>query len=122
MMVPDPNFFSGAISFSEGAADDVAVDPSDNPFGALNWPAAGPFTRANYRMLGVSDLVDAARSKREPRCSGRMAAHVVEVMEGILTAAGKHSFVTMKSSVERPAPVTAAFAKKIRALPVAAAA
>jgi predicted dehydrogenase len=122
MMVPDPNFFSGAIRYSEGAGNDVAVDTSGNPFGAFNWPPSGPHTRANYRMLGVSDLVDAARSKREPRCSGRMAAHVVEVMEAILTAAEKRSFVKMKSSIERPAPVTAAFAKKISAQPVAAAA
>ncbi|HVY19940.1 MAG TPA: Gfo/Idh/MocA family oxidoreductase [Bauldia sp.] len=122
MMVPDPNFFSGPISYSEGAGEYVTVDPSGNPFGAANWPAAGPFTRANYRMLGVSDLVDAARSKREPRCSGRIAAHVVEVMEGILSAAGKRSFVAIKSTIERPAPVTAAFARKISAAPVAAAA
>ena len=122
MMVPDPNFFSGAISYSEGSGDYAAVDPSGNPFGAANWPPSGPFTRANYRMLGVSDLVDAARTKREPRCSGRMAAHVVEVMEAILRAADKRSFVTIKSSIERPAPVTAAFAKKISATPVAAAA
>ena len=46
-------------------------------------------TRANYRMLGVADLIDAARSKREPRCSGRLAAHVVEVMEAILTSAAE---------------------------------
>ena len=46
-----------------GAASITEIDTADGPFGTANWPFAGPFTRANYRMLGVADLVDAiARS------------------------------------------------------------
>lgn len=115
MLVPDPNFFSGKILYSARGEDYVEVDSASGSFGEYNWPFAGPFTRANYRMLGVADLVDAARSKREPRCSGRLAAHVVEVMEAILTSPAKRSFVTIKSSVERPAPVTPAVAKRLAA-------
>jgi predicted dehydrogenase len=115
MLVPDPNFFSGKILYSSRGDDYVEVDSASGPFGAHNWPFAGPFTRANYRMLGVSDLVDAARSKREPRCSGRMAAHVVEVMEAILKSSEKQSFVAIKSKVDRPAPVTEAVAKRLAA-------
>ncbi|MEJ0011216.1 MAG: Gfo/Idh/MocA family oxidoreductase [Bauldia sp.] len=114
MLVPDPNFFSGKILYSSRGGDYVEVDSAGGSFGAYNWPPSEP-TRANYRMLGVSDLVDAARSKREPRCSGRLAAHVVEVMEAILTSPAKRSFVTIKSTVERPAPVTAAVAKRLAA-------
>jgi predicted dehydrogenase len=116
MLVPDPNFFSGKILYSSRGGDYVEVDSASGSFGAANWPFGGPFTRANYRMLGVSDLVDAARSKREPRCSGRLAAHVVEVMEAILTSPAKRSFVAIKSTVERPAPVTAAVAKRLAAV------
>jgi predicted dehydrogenase len=115
MLVPDPNFFSGKILYSSRGEDYVEVDSAGGSFGGYNWPFGGPFTRANYRMLGVSDLVDAARSKREPRCSGRLAAHVVEVMEAILTSSDKRSFVAIKSSVERPAPVTPAVAKRLAA-------
>jgi predicted dehydrogenase len=115
MLVPDPNFFSGKILYSARGGDYVEVDSATGSFGEHNWPFAGPFTRANYRMLGVSDLVDAARSKREPRCSGRLAAHVVEVMEAILNSSTKRSFVTIKSKVERPAPVTPAVAKRLAA-------
>jgi predicted dehydrogenase len=115
MLVPDPNFFSGKILYSSRGEDYVEVDSAGGLFGEANWPFGGPFTRANYRMLGVSDLVDAARSKREPRCSGRLAAHVVEVMEAILTSPAKRSFVTIKSTVDRPAPVTAAVAKRLAA-------
>ena len=114
MLVPDPNFFSGKISTSTRGADYVEVDTADAPFGKANWPwNGGAFTRANYRMLGVSDLIDAARSKREPRCSGRLAAHVVEVMEAILQSSVKRSFVKIKSEVSRPAPLTPAVAKRL---------
>jgi predicted dehydrogenase len=115
MLVPDPNFFSGKILYSSRGDDYVEVDSVGGAFGAYNFPFGGPYNRANYRMLGVSDLVDAARSKREPRCSGRLAAHVVEVMEAILASSEKRGFVTIKSSVERPAPVTAAVAKRLAA-------
>jgi predicted dehydrogenase len=113
MLVPDPNFFAGKISYSSKGGDYVEVDSASGPFGAANWPWSGQATRANYRMLGVADLVDAARSKREPRCSGRLAAHVVEVMEAILTSAEKRSVSKIKSTVERPAPITAAVAKRL---------
>jgi predicted dehydrogenase len=115
MLVPDPNFFAGSISCSDKGADYAIVDSGDGPFGAANWPWAGPFTRANYRMLGVADLVDAVAKGREPRCSGRLAAHVVDVMEAILASAAERSFVKVKSAVERPAPFTAGDAKRLLA-------
>lgn len=117
MLVPDPNFFGGVISYSPRGGDYVDVDSSAGPFGKANWPWTGEMTRANYRMLGVSDMIDAARSKREPRCSGRLAAHVVEIMEAILTSSKKGSFTKIRSVVERPAPLTAAVAKRLAAAP-----
>jgi predicted dehydrogenase len=117
MLVPDPNFFSGAISVTEKGGDYREVETSGEAFAAANWPAAGPFTRANYRMLGVADLVDAAAKGREPRCSGRLAAHVVDVMESILTGAAEKRFVSIRSKTERPAPLTAADARRLAARP-----
>jgi predicted dehydrogenase len=115
MMVPDPNFFAGKIATSEGGGDFVEIDTAEAPFGAANWPWSAPHSRANYRMLGVSDLIDAARKNREPRCSGRLAAHVVEVMEAMLSSAGKGSSVAIKSRVERPKPLTEADAERLTA-------
>jgi predicted dehydrogenase len=113
MLVPDPNFFAGRISYSNKGGDYSEVDSADGAFGAANWPWAGPFTRANYRMLGVAEMIDAAAKGREPRCSGRLAAHVVDVMESILESAAERRFVKVKTKVERPAPLTAADAKRL---------
>jgi predicted dehydrogenase len=112
MLVPDPNFFSGIVAYSDKGGAYTEVDSSEAPFGAANWPADKP-ARANYRMLGVADLIDAAAKGREPRCSGRLAAHVVDIMESILTSARERSFVKVRSTVERPAPLTAADAKRL---------
>ena len=64
--------------------------------------------QSNYRMLGVADLMDAVAQDREPRCSGRLAAHIVEVMEAVLQSAADRTFVRIRSKVDRPAPLTAA--------------
>ncbi len=115
MLLPDPNFFGGVISRSERQGDYAQADTADGPFGAPNFPWSGVQTDANYRMLGVADLVDAVNRKREPRCSGRLAAHVVEVMEAILASAEKGRFVSIRSEIDRPRPLTPADVKRLSA-------
>ncbi len=121
MLVPDPNFFGGTVLHSEQGGDYAEVDTATMPFGA---PSLGgrPGTpkRPNYRMLGVADLIDAERRKREPRCSGRLAAHVLEVLESTLVSAATRKFVTIKSTVDRPKPLTEADARRLAMLPESA--
>ena len=120
MLVPDPNFFAGTVAYSAKGGDYTRVDSAGGNFGTANWPWKGPHDRANYRGLGVSDLIDAVRGKREPRCSGRLTAHVVEVMEAILISAEKRSFVEIRSTIDRPPPITPAVAKRLLAAAPAA--
>ena len=116
MLVPDPNFFGGKVAYSERGGDYTEVDAGLAPFGALNYQGRpGTPMRSNYRMLGVADLIDAVAKKREPRCSGRLAAHVLEVMESTLISAETRRFVTLKSEVERPKPLTEADARRLAA-------
>ncbi len=114
MLLPDPNFFGGTVAYSARGGDYAQADGALEAFGAPNWPAAAP-RQANFRMLGVADLVDAANRNREPRASGRLAAHVVDVMESILLAAAERRHVKLRTTVERPAPLTAADAKRLLA-------
>ncbi|MCB1497730.1 MAG: Gfo/Idh/MocA family oxidoreductase [Bauldia sp.] len=114
MLVPDPNFFSGVVSCSRNDGDYVETDTASLPFGAANWsPRPGVPKRANYRMAGVADLVDAVSRDREPRCSGRLAAHIVEIMESILVSGRERRFVRMRSTTGRPAPLTAADIRRL---------
>jgi predicted dehydrogenase len=117
MLMPDPNFFGGKIFHSERDGAYTEVDTAFAPFGAENFEnRPGQAKRSNYRMLGVADLIDAARKKREPRCSGRLAAHVLEIMESTLLSAATRKFVTLKTTVERPKPLSEADAKRLSSL------
>ncbi len=122
MLVPDPNFFGGTVFHSERGGDYQETDAALAPFGAFNYQGRpGTPMRSNYRMLGVADLIDAARHKREPRCSGRLAAHVLEVMESTLLSAAMRKFVTLKTEIERPKPLREADAKRLAVAEVLAA-
>ncbi len=70
-------------------------------YGALNWPYSAP-DRANYRMLGVADLVRALGEGRAPRASGDLALHVLEIMEATLASSEIRSAVAIAGTVAQP--------------------
>jgi len=63
----------------------------------------------NSRGLGLADMAYAIRDGREPRASGRMALHSLEVMYGLLTAASESRVVSIDSGCSRPAPLPKGF-------------
>jgi len=94
LALPDPNTFGGPVRHR--SADDDA------------WrvvPAVPGFT-ANARGIGALELALAHRAGRAPRASGELAAHVLDVLEGGLTALRSGVRVAIESRVERPAPLT----------------
>ncbi|MCX5576776.1 Gfo/Idh/MocA family protein [Kaistia terrae] len=112
MLVPDPNFFGGTVRYSKEKGDYIEVDTSGAPFGKANWEDG---KHANYRMLGVADLLDAADHNREPRCSGRVALHALDAMVSILDAAAQEKVITLSTTTDRPAPLTQADADRFTA-------
>jgi predicted dehydrogenase len=97
LSVPDPNGFGGVVQiFRAGAGA-----------GAGDWtPAAeaGGYREA-ARGYGVSDLARALTTGTAHRANGEIAYHVLEVMEGLLTAADSGHTVDITSSCDRPAAV-----------------
>jgi predicted dehydrogenase len=112
MLVPDPNFFGGTVRYSKEKGDYIEVDTSGAPFGKANWEDG---KHANYRMLGVADLLDAADHNREPRCSGRVALHALDAMVSILDAAAQEKVITLSTTTDRPAQLTQADADRFTA-------
>jgi len=109
LLVPDPNFFGGVLRYSKEGGDYVEVDSESAPFGRGNWSGG----RANYRMLGVADMLDAAETGREPRCSGRVALHALDVMVSILEAAATRKVVDLSTTADRPLPLTVDDAERL---------
>jgi predicted dehydrogenase len=96
LSVPDPNGFDGDVRLFRA--------------GAEKWepvPERGGYPGAS-RGFGVADLARALADGGPHRADGRLAYHVLDVMESLLAAAGSGDAVTVASTCERPAPVPAA--------------
>jgi predicted dehydrogenase len=65
--------------------------------------------RKNSRGIGLIDMAYALTAKREPRASGEMALHCLEVMEGLLTSASEQRFYEFKSRCAQPAQLPVDF-------------
>lgn len=88
---PDPNGFGGTVRVSKGR----------------EWEER-PLTRgytANMRSIGLADMCVGLRTGRPHRCDGRLAQHVLEIMDafGASSETGRH--VVLDSAPGRPAPL-----------------
>ncbi|MGP3776217.1 Gfo/Idh/MocA family protein [Streptomyces sp. SDT5-1] len=92
LSVPDPNHFSGDTRVFRLGADSWETLP----------PSAGYLTSG--RGYGIADLTTTLPSP-EPRASGTLAYHVLDVMESLLSSASTGASVPVTSRAPRPAPV-----------------
>jgi len=119
MRLPDPDTFGGTVEITarDGAWQPHSADTM--PFGERNWRNPNwkderP-PQANWRCLGLADLAASVLHGTPHRSSGRLALHVLEVMEAILTAAATGAPVTLTPGPERPMPLTREAALALRA-------
>ena len=91
LSAPDPNGFGGKVGVSNGR----------------EWEqrALTHGYTANMRSIGLADMCVGIRTGRPHRCSGRLAQHVLEIMDafGRSSVAGRH--VVLESQPDRPAPL-----------------
>ena len=57
---------------------------------------------ANYRGIGLSDMVSSINNNKEPRCSVDLALHVLEIMDGILISGKNASMYKTTTHCDRP--------------------
>ncbi len=114
LRLPDPDTFGGTVSLSERGADWTHFESEGELYGLRNWPERAP-DRANYRMLGVADLVNAHETNTAPRASGELALHVLEVMEAILASGEGGEPILLNRVVPQPALLSEAEAEDLLA-------
>ncbi|PSJ64185.1 Gfo/Idh/MocA family protein [Pseudaminobacter soli (ex Li et al. 2025)] len=102
LFVPDPNFFGGELSYTNGGKAVKKLPKWEHPFGIENEKHSHGMM-ANYRTAGLADMALAILEDRPHRCSMEMALHAVEVMTGILKSGETGKFVAMQTTCERPA-------------------
>ena len=113
LRLPDPDTFGGtlAVSHRGGAWEEMPTDSLLH--GEPNWPYAAP-DRANYRMLGVADMARAIATGAEPRASGDLALHVLEIMEAIMEAGASGQAVAVPAGSPRSAALSEADAAALQ--------
>jgi predicted dehydrogenase len=90
--LPDPNAFEGPLRLRRNRGD---------------WEEVAYAARGarEARGIGVQDLCEAVAEGREPRASGRLGAHVVDVARSVLEAAAEGRTLPVATRAERPAPL-----------------
>jgi predicted dehydrogenase len=104
LYVPDPNFFGGEVRVATAEEQRIAED--DHPLSVLNDQQDNGDLRANYRGVGLADMVAAIRDDREHRCNDSLALHVVDIMTSALRSGESGQAVQLQSSCNRPAALS----------------
>jgi predicted dehydrogenase len=108
IFVPDPNFFAGTVELADVEGNVAALEAGDHPFGVNNMTDSRGEERANYRCAGLADMAAAIDAGRPHRCNIDLALHAVDVMVSILKAGEERRWVTLSTTCERPAALSAA--------------
>jgi len=86
---PDPNRFGGPIRVNDGE-------------GWRRIPVTRPFAEGNHRGLGLAEMARALERGTEPRASGGLALHILEVMELVGRAASERRVLPTTTAPPRP--------------------
>jgi predicted dehydrogenase len=87
--VPDPNMFSDPVEVAVRDEDWRVVPDS-----------AGVIDTG--RGVGLADLAEAIEEDRPLRASGRVALHVLEIMDAVLRSNDEKAVITISSTAEKP--------------------
>ena len=102
MIVPDPNFFSGDILISHKEEDWQIINNDKMLLGIPNKTDNNGTKIANYRGIGLSDMIEAIHNQRQSRCSLDLAVHVLEAMEGIIKSSDDRVNYHMQTKPNQP--------------------
>ena len=116
---PDPNMFGGPIrvSLSEGGewkeySTENMILGKTNIFNESGRSNEAP-TNANYRGIGLSEMVYAIENNTKQRCNGELALHVLDIIESTMISAENKTEVNMRSTCFQPKPLNDEEIKKL---------
>jgi predicted dehydrogenase len=101
MVIPDPNYFGGKLKISKKDSDWKIIDTKDMFLGIPNKENDDGFV-ANYRGIGLSDMVNCIKQNKKFRCSIELTLHVLEIMDGILTSSVNTSIYNTITICDKP--------------------
>jgi len=101
IILPDPNFFGGELKISNKESNWEKITTKDMLLGIPN-KEDGDNMVANYRGIGLSDMVNCILNRKKARCSIEFVLHVLEIMDGILISSKNSSIYRTSTTCKRP--------------------
>jgi predicted dehydrogenase len=102
IFVPDPNFFGGPVEVAGSDREAKVVAVWDHPLTSKNYDFEWG-KQANYRGVGLSDMMMGVETGRDHRCSLDRSLHSIDVLTSILRAADEGRAVDIVTTCTQPA-------------------
>ena len=108
IIVPNPDMFGGSVhvSFSEGS-EWKEHTVTDMKLGKINITEQSvrsdeSSTNANYRGIGLSEMIDCIKKNKKHRCNGDLALHVLDIIESTMISAISGDKQSLRTTCEKP--------------------
>ena len=108
MIVPDPNMFGGSVFLSKKLGSKWRNYKTNKMIlGKINIRTQSSRanespTNANYRGVGLAEMIYSIRKKKQHRCNGNLSLHVLNIIEGIHKSAKNGKKYFFNTTCERP--------------------
>ena len=102
MILPDPNFFSGDIKISEKEDKWEIINNDNMILGIPNQIDNDGVKIANYRGIGLSEMINSIKNQKNARCSIELSIHVLEIMEGIIKSSENKNIYKLTTKPFQP--------------------
>ncbi len=108
MLVPDPNMFGGSV-YTCKKLGGIWKEHKTNKMllGKINirqksLRANEAPINANYRGVGLAEMIYCIQNKKKHRCNGELSFHVLDIIQSIMLAAKKRKRINIKSTCNIP--------------------
>jgi len=110
MIVPDPNMFGGPlITSNELGSEWKEHSVEDRYLGKTNIINSTVRSneapkQANYRGIGLAEMIYAIENNLEHRCNGELALHVLDIIESTIRSAETGNEIELQTTCKKPLP------------------
>jgi predicted dehydrogenase len=100
--------FGGPVIISKELGSEwVSYSVEDKPLGKTNIINQSVRSneepkQSNYRGIGLAEMIDSIENKREHRCNGELALHVLDIIESAMISSETKKEVNLRSTCKRP--------------------
>ena len=110
LIVPDPNMFGGPVIISKDLGSEWKEQSVEDKYlgktNIINKTVRSneASKQSNYRGIGLSEMIYSIENNIEHRCNGKLALHVLDIIESTIKSAESGKEVVLKTTCQRPKP------------------